>query len=240
MKKLLILIAAIMGVSPAFAQIDDDSDFGQLSSGGRFEKAKKSAFFIGPKVGVTMTSMSQPSECDLYDGSGIGFSGGIAMKARFGKATENSYEGTGIIGVGLELKYKQNNVKTIANEDLKLGYFEVPVTLQFYPFAKSAVMNPFYLELGASFAALMSKSPDQLMVNLNEEWPGVQSITYNTGDLKGFDAHPVVGLGYTIPNTGFDINARYYIGMSELAENFPCKMSTIEISISWLFKAARF
>ena len=95
-----------------------------------------------------MTSMTQPAQCDLYDKSGIGFSGGVAMKARFGKATENSYEGTGMFGVGLELKYKQNNVKTIANEgDLKLGYFEVPVTLQFYPFAKSKIMNPFYIEL---------------------------------------------------------------------------------------------
>lgn len=240
MKKILILFIAILGVSPAFAQIDDDSDFGQLSSGGRFEKPKKSAFFIGPKVGVTMTSMTQPAECDLYDGSGIGFSGGIAMKARFGKATENSYEGTGIVGVGLELKYKQNNVKTIANDDLKLAYFEVPVILQYYPFAKSPVMNPFYLELGGSFAALMSKSPDQLTVNLNQEWPGTKDLIYHTGDLKGFDVRPVVGLGYTIPKTGFDINARYYIGMSELAENFSCKMSTIEISISWLIKAARF
>lgn len=238
MKKLLILFVAILGVSPAFAQIDDESDFGQLSSNGRFEKPKKSAFFIGPKVGLTMTSMTQPDECDLYDGSGIGFSGGIAMKARFGKATENSYEGTGIVGVGLELKYKQNNVKTIANEDLKLGYLEVPVTLQFYPFAKSLAMNPFYLELGGSFAALMSKSPDELRVNNPSE--EFTSVTYHTGDLKGFDVRGIIGIGYTIPGTGFDINARYYFGTSDLAKNFPCKMSTIEVSLSYYFKLARF
>ena len=96
MKKLLILFVAILGVSPAFAQSDEGADFGS------FVKPKKSAFFIGPKAGVTMSSMTQPNECDLYDGSGIGFSGGIAMKARFGRATENSIEGTGMIGVGCD------------------------------------------------------------------------------------------------------------------------------------------
>lgn len=234
MKKLIILFVAILGISPAFAQSDEGADFSS------FVKLKKSAFFIGPKGGVTMSSMTQPNECDLYDGSGIGFSGGIAMKARFGRATENSVEGTGIIGVGLELKYKQNAVKTISGENLNLGYLEIPVTLQFYPFLKSQAMNSFYLELGPSAGMLMSKSPDKLSVGVNEPYPGTQTITYHTGDLKGFDVHPVFGLGYTIPNTGLDINARYYLGTSELAENFPCKMSTIEISISWLFKAAKF
>lgn len=232
MKKLFIVFVAILGVSPTFAQMDDEE--------GGFEKTKKSAFLIGPKVGFTMTSMTQPDECDLYDGSGFGISGGLAMKARFGKATENSYEGTGMIGIGLELKYKQNIVKTIADDDLNLGYFEAPVTFQFYPFTKSLAMNSFYLELGGSFATLISKSPDLLTVNLNEPWPGTQSITYHTGDLKGFDVHPVIGIGYTIPNTGLDINARYHLGTSELTENFPCKMSSIEISIAWLFKAAKF
>lgn len=238
MKKLLILFVAILGVSPAFAQIEDDSDFGQLSSN-RFEKPKSSAFFIGPKVGVTMTSMTQPEQCDLYDKSGIGFSGGIAMKARFGKATENSYEGTGMFGVGLELKYKQNNVKTIASEgDLKLGYFEVPVALQFYPFVKSKIMNPFYIELGCSFAGTMSKSPDALTVNNpNEDY---LYITYHTGDLKGFDVRGVAGIGYTIPGTGVDINARYYLGTSELAKNFTSKMNTVEVSLSYYFQLARF
>ena len=237
MKKLLILFVAILGVSPAFAQIDD-SDFGRLTDRGGFEKPKKSAFFIGPKAGVTMTSMTQPDECDLYDKFGIGFSGGIAMKARFGRATENSYEGTGFVGVGLELKYKQNNVKTIAKDDLQLGYFEVPVMLQFYPFAKSNVMNGFYIELGGSFAGIMSKKPDALTVNNpNEDY---NYVTYHTGDLKGFDVRGLAGIGYTIPGTGFDINGRFYLGTSELAKNFPCKMNTIEVSLSYYFRAARF
>lgn len=230
MKKILLLIVALMSITPIFAQVDDDVNL-------NFVKPKKSLIFIGPKVGVTMTSMTQPTECDLYDKSGIGFSGGLAMRARFGKVSENSLEGTGWVGVGLELKYKQNNVKTV-DQDLKLGYFEVPVTFQLYPFAKSKVMNPFYIELGASFAGIMSKSPDQLTVNN----PGgdYRYVTYHTGDLKGFDVRGVAGIGYTIPNTGLDISGRYYLGTSELAKNFACKMSSIEVSLAWYFTIAKF
>lgn len=237
MKKLLLMILAILCISPVLAQVDDEET---VPTNRGFGKEKKSAFFIGPKIGGTMTSMTQPAECDLYDGSSFGFSGGIAMKARFGTATENSIGGTGPIGVGLELKYKQNNVKTIAGADLKLGYFELPVTFQLYPFIKSRAMNSFYIEVGPSVGMLLSKSPDALSVDVNEPYPGTQRVTYHTGDLKGFDVHPMFGIGYTIPNTGFDINARYYLGTNELAENFKCKMSTIEISISWLFKVAKF
>ena len=232
MKKLLLMILAILCISPVLAQVDDEET---VSTERGFGKEKKSAFFIGPKIGGTMTSMSQPSECDLYNGSGFGFSGGIAMKARFGKATENSIEGTGMLGVGLELKFKQNKVKTIADDDLGLGYFEVPITLQFYPFTKSSAMNSFYIELGPSVGLLMSKSPDVLTVNNPNT--SLDYVKYHTADLKGGD---VAGIGYTIPGTGLDVNARYYLGMSELAKNFPCKMSTIEISISWMFKAAKF
>ena len=38
--------------------------------------------------------------------------------------------------------------------------------------------------------------------------------------LKGLDVRPMAGLGYTIPGTGLDVNARYYLGMSKMAENF--------------------
>lgn len=235
MKKLLMMLVVVWAVSPVFAQDDEEDEV--------FEVQKNSVFYLGAKGGVTMTSMTQPKECDLYDGSGIGFSGGLAMKARFSRASENANEATGMFGLGLELKYKQNNVKTIANEgDLKLGYFEVPVALQFYPFAKSNAMNPFYIEVGGSFAGIMSKSPDALRVNNpNEEY---QYVSYHTGDLKGFDIRPLAGIGYCLPISdnkyGLDLNARYYLGTSELAKNFPCKMSTIEVSLCFYFGLARF
>lgn len=58
--------------------------------------------------------------------------------------------------------------------------------------------------------------------------------------LKGFDVRPMVGIGYTIPRTGLDVNARYYLGMSKMAENFKSKMNTMEVSLSWMFDIAKF
>ena len=154
MKKILIFIAALSLSVPGFAQSDDGED--ELISMG---KEKSNTFFLGPKVGGTMTSMTQPNEGKLYDGSGFGFSGGLAFQARFGKASENSVGGTGYFGAGLELKYKLNSVKTLGTDEsgkenvkMSIGYFEVPVFAHIYPLAKSPSLNSFYVELGAAFA----------------------------------------------------------------------------------------
>lgn len=244
MKKILVILVALFTVVPLFAQSDDGEE--DISAP---VKERKNAFFVGPKIGGTLTSMTDPDEGKLYDKSGIGFSGGLAMKARFGKASDNSVGGTGYWGIGLELKYKKNTVKTIAmdeegneNANFSMDYFEVPVYLQIYPFAKSATMNSLYVELGASIAGTMSRSPKTL--SLNNPSVEFSKITYdidnNGSKLKGGDVRPLVGLGYTIPNTGLDINARYYIGMSKLAENFNCKMNTFEVSLAWMFNICKF
>jgi hypothetical protein len=98
-----------------------------------------------------------------------------------------------------------------------------------------------YIEVGASIGGTLNRTPESLTINN----PSAQysSVTYNldtdNSTLKGMDVRPLVGIGYTIPGTGLDINARYYIGTTELAGNFPCKMSTAEVSISWLFHSKK-
>jgi len=244
MKKILFFVCALMSMAPVFAQSDDGED--EIIVGG---SGKSNAFFFGPKIGGVLTSMTQPDEGKLYDGAGFGISGGLAFKARFGKATENSAGGTGYWGFGLELKYKQNSVKTLAfdedgdkNAKLSIGYFEVPIYAQIYPFVKSNGMNTFYVELGASIAGTLSRSPKSL--TLLEPNDNYSQVTYNIdtdgSKLKGFDIRPLVGVGYTLPNSGLDINARYYVGTSELAGNLPCKMSSFEISLAWLFNIGLF
>lgn len=225
MKKIFLMLFVLAGIVPAMAQSDDNDE------GGFYEKSN--AIFLGPKLGATFTSMGQPKEVDLYDGSGFGISAGLQGKVRFGQATENSDGGTGFFGIGLELKYKQNKVKTIGSDDLSLGYFEVPVTAQVYPFAKKQALNGFYIEAGPDFSFLMSKSPDVLSV------PSA-NIAYHTGDFKGGDVRLLAGIGYTLPGSSFEVNGRYYIGMSDLAGNFPCKQNTLEVSLSWLFKIGMF
>ena len=213
---------------------------------------KKHSFYLGVKGGVDFTSMTQPEECDLYDGFGVGYSGGVAGKVRFGKATASAPAGTGMWGAGIEIKYKLNTVKTRATDEtgkenakLSVGYIEVPIYAQFYPFYKSDAMNTFYIEAGPSIAGTMTRSPKTLtMSNLNGEYT---SVTYHTNDggskLKGMDIRIMAGLGWDFPiknskhetSSLIGINARYYFGFNKLAENFNCKMNTIEVSLSWMF-----
>lgn len=231
---LLFIIAVLCSMS---VQAQNDGSFGFID-----EKPASNAIYVGPTIGGIMTMTSgQPAGHDLFDGSGFGFTGGVAARARFGRATDNSLEGTGMLGVGLEVKYKQHGVKTLGEDNLSLGYLEIPVTVQFFPFAKSATANGLYIEAGPDFALLMSKSPDVLRHNVNEPYPGLQAVEYNTGDLKGGDLRIAMGLGYQFPELGLGINARYYLGMSELSKNaLPTKLNTVEVSLSWMFKVASF
>ena len=236
MKKLLLLFLASLPFASLFAQGNDIM----------IETDDQHAFFIGLKGGIDFTTMSQPKECDLYDGVGLGFSGGVVAKARFSRSTETAPAGTGALGVGLELKYKINTVKTIGTDDkdkenanLSVSYFEVPVYLQFYPFYKSDAMKNFYFEVGPDFAGTMSRSPKTLTVkDLSGEF---NYVKYHLDDeestLKGLDVRLMAGLGYEFPvgKNLVGLNARYYMGTSKLAGNFDSKMNTFELSFSWLF-----
>lgn len=256
MKKILVLLFATMLCTSMDAQRTVQPQRG----GGRSAKPglaqKKHSFYVGLKGGIDLSTMTQPDECDLYDGAGLGFSGGIVGKARFGQATPNAPAGTGLLGAGLELKYKQNKVKTIGtdetgktNADLTVDYFEVPVYVQVYPFFKSDAMNTFYIEAGPDFAGTMSRSPKLLTVdNPSKEWSSViYYIDNKDSKLKGMDIRIMAGLGYdyAIKNEKHEttnligINARYYMGTSKLAGNFGSKMSTFEISLSWMFNIGK-
>lgn len=222
---MLIAVAALLTVG-ASAQIDIPIDPLPPTS-------RPYSIAIGPRVGGTLTAMTDPEQADLFDGKGIGFTGGLAMRVRLGRMSENSYGGTGLIGFGLELKYKQNCIKTLADSDLKLGYLEIPVTMQLFPFYKNAKFNGFYLETGIAFAPIASKNPKVLTLN-----KGTTVATFDIENLKGGDIRVPVGIGCTFRN-GFDMNLRYYLGTSDLAENFKSKLSGFELTVGWLFNTGR-
>lgn len=238
MKRFLISVIAVVCSLTGFAQIDDEIDVG-IS-----EKVYNHAIMVGPTAGVTMTMTSgQPPKYDLFDGSGIGFSGGLAARMRFGRGTRNSQEGTGMFAAGLEVKYTLNSVKTKGEDNLTLGYLDIPVLLQFYPLAGSKTANGLFLEVGPDFALLMTKSPDKLNLPLNQPYPGIQAVEYATGDLTGGDLRIAVGLGYNLSFSKMDlgIHARHYLGMSELSKNIlPTKLNTIELSLSLMFRVVKF
>ena len=252
MKKTFIFLMSLMAFSiSANAQIvSDDDGFGQKPKTENAKKESKNEFkkvskievkgkhynyelSVGLRAGAGISSMSESDGLNIYDGSGMAFSGGLAANVRFGGKDRRNrpLDGQGVFGIGLELNYKNYAVKTVAGEDLKLGYFEVPIMLQFYPMYQSKQLKNLYIELGPTICGSMSSSPDMLKCDYSE---------YKVGDLKGFDVKATVGLGYRFnknsANDGIYCNARYYLGMSKLAENFPGKVSAAEISIGYLFK----
>ena len=241
MKKFLFLAtAALFGLS-GFAQGNETTQFDTF---GFTEKEYNHALFVGPTLGANMTMTSgQAAKYDLFEGTGIGFTGGVAAKVRFGHGTENSMEGTGMFAAGLEVKYTLNNVKTNAEKNLTLGYLDIPVLVQFYPLAGTTTANGLFIEAGPDFCMLMSKSPDKLSLALNQPYPGLQAIEYLTGDMKGGDMRVAMGLGYEcdLTNMNLGVHARYYLGTSELSKNvLPVKLNTIELSLSLMFKVAKF
>lgn len=250
MKKLnLILFSLFACFASANAQIEGnggDDGFGQKPttktttqrhSLGRTIGVKSKHYnyelSVGPRAGVGTTNMSEGEGLKFADGSGMNFGGGIAANIRFGgkDSRGRALDGQGLIGAGIEFNYKSLSVKSLGDEDLKMGYFEVPVMLQLYPCYNTKQLKNLYIEVGPTIAGTLSSSPESVKIN---------NATYKTGDLKGFDVKATVGVGYrfnkTSANDGFYVNARYYMGTSKLAENFPGKLSTAEISVGYLFK----
>ena len=211
------------------------------------KKQKENTFSMGVIVGGNLSTMTQPDECDLYDGSGFGYSGGVEMNARFGRASKNAGAGTGLLGLGLELKYKMNSVKTIGtdengkeNANLEIGFFEVPVALQFYPLYKSSKMNRFYVEAGAAIAGTLSRKPEILsVVDKAANTNVIYCFDTEGSKLKGMDVRPFAGIGVD-SKSGFGLNLRYYLGTSKLAENFNCKISNVELSVAYKFNIGEF
>lgn len=234
----------IDGSSSAIQDEDTSTGIGQI---GQQQSYYKNALFLGIKAGITFSTLGgEPDETDLSDGSGIGFAAGVIGRMRFGNG--NLGAGSGLLGLQAELKYKQHTMKTLGDDDLSLSYFEVPILVQLYPFYKStsSILSNVYVEGGVAIAASLSSSPDVLTV---EPKTGTY-YAYSTGDLKGFDVRPTIGLGVSIPmgkagsdyhvTNALDINLRYYIGTSELAENFPVKVNALELSLAWYFNAMKF
>ncbi len=189
---------------------------------------------IGPRVGGGLAMASDENGFKFSDGSGFAYDAGLGVNLRFGgkDAKGRALNGQGLFGIGLELNYASYSVKTVADKNLNLGYFEVPVLLQFYPAFQTKQMKNLYVEVGPTFSALVSKSPDEIKVD--------PITTFITNDLKGGDIKGTIGVGYRInktdANDGFYINLRYNQGFSKLAGNIPTKVSSAELTIGYLFK----
>ena len=214
MKKLILLASIFMMAVSATAQdYEEENDV---------VDTRKNVVSLGVTAGGNYSMMSKYDPVYLGSRTGIGFQGGLAINAHFGQKP-GAGAGTGPIGLQLEVLYAQHSFKTDLNENIKLSYLEAPLLFKYY-FTKE--LN---IEVGPTFAFLMSKKPDELVG---------PSTSIAIGELKGGDVRATVGISFQ--TKGFYVSARYNHGFSDLAKNFPCKVSAATLSVGYLFDIFKF
>lgn len=229
MKKIFLMMVALGMLTTASAQPAPKADSGK-KSGVVIKDVRKSVVKLGVKAGVNFASMSSYDKVDLGLKSGTSFQAGALLSARFGKRTKASDPGTGSFGAQVEFLYMQNSIKNDYADAIKLNYFAAPILGKWY------FLPDFNVEAGICIATMLSSSPDMIEVTRD----GLSIAKIPTGKFKGFDFRPTVGLAYTVGNTGLGLGARYYFGTSDLAKDFPCKVNTIEASVSYSFDLFKF
>jgi hypothetical protein len=181
---------------------------------------------IGPKVGVGLDLGSHSNLENIDFGMGVGYQFGAAFNAQFGRRTEMSCGGTGWFGLQIEAMYGGRNIK-LGSTSLGTSCIEVPVLAQLY------VTPSVALQAGATAVMILKATPDELYY---------EGATYGTGEIKGKDVMVTAGLAYKArlnENSALLIDARYNMGMSNLAGTFDTKASSAMLSFSYLFNIVK-
>ena len=211
-KHLLLVLLAVLCCSGLFAQEEMDDRPYRIA--------------LGPKVGVGMCLGSHSDQQNLDFGMGIGYQFGAAFNAHFGRRYELSEGGTGWFALQLEAMYGGRNIK-LGSTGLGTSCLEVPALAQLY------VIPNLALEAGATLVKVFGCSPAELYHD---------GVTYGTGEIKGSDVMVTAGLAYKSrlnSSSSLMLDVRYNMGMSPLAGNFDTKVSTIMLSVAYLFNIVK-
>ena len=206
-------------INSKYVEIDEDDN-------GLFNADLSYRLSLGPKVGFNYVMGKRVDVVNntAFDAKGgAGFNAGLAFNAHFGRRSISSKGGTGWIGLQLEALYSNKAIKV---EDEKIGFhsFEIPVLAQCY------LIPNLYVEVGPTFTGSFAHPSSKQLIKNGD--------VYSVGQIKAYDVMLSVGLGYKSKG-GFMVNARYNLGNSKLAGNFPIKMSTLTVSVGWLFNVAK-
>lgn len=226
MKKIFLLAVAFMATMTVNAQVtftEDESNRQEEFGSQGFVDKRKNVVSVGVKGGVNFSTMTKFKDVDLGQKSGIGFEGGLVVAAHFGKLTSGSPAGTGKFGVQIEPSYVQHTIG-LDKDDLKLSFFEIPVLFKYY-------LTPNWnIELGPSICGTLSSKPETIES---------ENTRIATGEIKGFDVKAVAGISYET-KMGLFASLRYSYGFSELAKNFPCKVSAASLTVGYKFNVFKF
>ncbi len=229
MKKLFLFASLVFMTMSASAQVtyeekqgeQQESALADIGDGGVVDK-RKNVVSLGVKAGVNFSTMSKYDDVDLGQKSGVGFEVGAIIAARFGK-NKGGDPGTGMFGVQIEPSFAQHTIGT-NSENIKLSYFEIPVLLKIF------VTPNLNIEVGPNFCGTLSAKPDMI---------AAANTQIAIGDIKGFDLKACVGVSYELKN-GLYASLRYNLGTSDLAKNFPCKVSAASLTVGYKFNIFKF
>ena len=215
-KKLLFVMFAALCCNGLFAQDEYLPGVGETSDD------RPNRIAIGPKVGLGIGLGSHSNVQNLDFDMGLSYQVGVAFNAHFGRRYEMSDGGTGLFAIEIEAMYGKNALK-IGSDGFGVNCIEVPVLAQLY------VTPAFAIEAGATAVKFLNGSPAQLAHD---------NATYGIGEIKGGDVMATAGLCYKAP-FGLMIDARYNLGLSPLAGNFDTKVSTVMVSLTYLFNIVK-
>ena len=166
---------------------------------------------IGIKAGANFYNVNNDngSEYDTKTGLHAGLLGHIHLAPQLALQPEIVYSSQGA----------KSNVANI-NRKLNLDYINVPVLLQ-YMFD-----NGFRLQAGPQVGFL---------VNAKSEVNGVKTDVKES--LKTVDFGVGAGVGYVHPPSGFGVDARYNLGLSNINENSTVKSTNrgFQLGVFYLF-----
>jgi len=214
-KRLLITALVLSLCSIAFAQTQQDR---WIWPDEQIEGALFLHIDIGPKIGGGLAMASAPSFFDFDLKSGFAYQLGAAINVHIAHHLSLSPHGIGRWGLEIEALYGSRNFKA-GNETMAMRCLEIPILLQFY------ITHSFQLEAGLTPVKTLNVSPDYLQAG---------QVIANVGNIKGDDVMISAGACYKTA-FGLAFGLRYNLGMSEWAENFHSKTSTVMVSASYLF-----
>lgn len=223
MKRIVLFMMAIAISLSASAQIiiDEDNENGDEYVPGQIV-LRNFVLSVGAKAGGNY-SLTSSSKGDYGLSGTFGYSAGLAANVKFCRPVGRSL-GAERFGVQIEGLFSNRRI-SLNDVTLDMKAVELPVLLQWY------YLPGFCLEAGSTFTSVVNASPDKISDSNG-------NYVIHTGQIKSKDMMLTLGLGYK-DKAGFTASIRYNLGNSDLANNMEIKVSTLTVSIGWLFTAVK-
>lgn len=204
MKKLMMIAIAMMAAMNASAQIEEDT------------------WYVTPKAGFSVADLSGK----LYDPSKVEGTYDATLRPLFGftAGVDFMYACNDNLGVSFGLGYARQGAKT--EDDLfrvSMDYLNVPLTLNYYPFANAGLA----LKAGIQVGFIMHKSMKVDGVNYDKDYERARRIVFTrlgrpvvvnsyiesewSRNFNKVDFSIPLAVSYEL--FGFQLEARYNLGL---------------------------